>query len=227
MDRDRDNEDKFLNRLMIVCIILMIICAIVSSIVLIVHKAQAKDLGVQGNTWEIKESDPIEDIKNKIKAMELNGEIDKHNEIIKEKVKENIINPKNLGVLRATEDREYYYDPSISKPYDLKDHKGQVYYKAGTRVNPLDKVSLENKLIFIDGEDEEQLKYMIDIYKKSEIKPTIILTGGSPVKLEEEYKLDFYFDQEGEIIKKLGIKAVPAVVAQEGKMLRVREVRLK
>jgi hypothetical protein len=41
--------------------------------------------------------------------MELNGEIDKHNEIIKEKVKENIINPKNLGVLRATEDREYYY----------------------------------------------------------------------------------------------------------------------
>ena len=79
---DRDNEDKFLNRLMIVCIILMIICAIVSSIVLIVHKAQAKDLGVQGNTWEIKESDPIEDIKNKIKAMELNGEIDKHNEII-------------------------------------------------------------------------------------------------------------------------------------------------
>jgi len=224
---DRDNEDKFLNRLMIVCIILMIICAIVSSIVLIVHKAQAKDLGVQGNTWEIKESDPIEDIKNKIKAMELNGEIDKHNEIIKEKVKENIINPKNLGVLRATEDRKYYYDPSISKPYDLKDHKGQVYYKAGTRVNPLDKVSLENKLIFIDGEDEEQLKYMIDIYKKSEIKPTIILTGGSPVKLEEEYKLDFYFDQEGEIIKKLGIKAVPAVVAQEGKMLRVREVRLK
>ena len=70
---DRDNEDKFLNRLMIVCIILMIICAIVSSIVLIVHKAQAKDLGVQGNTWEIKESDPIEDIKNKLKAMELNG----------------------------------------------------------------------------------------------------------------------------------------------------------
>ena len=109
----------------------------------------------------------------------------------------------------------------------MTDHKGQVYYKAGTRVNPLDKVSLENKLIFIDGEDEEQLKYMIDIYKKSEIKPTIILTGGSPVKLEEEYKLDFYFDQEGEIIKKLEIKAVPAVVAQEGKMLRVREVRLK
>ena len=104
---------------------------------------------------------------------------------------------------------------------------GKVLHKAGTRVNPLDKVSLENKLIFIDGEDEEQLKYMIDIYKKSEIKPTIILTGGSPVKLEEEYKLDFYFDQEGEKIKKLEIKAVPAVVAQEGKMLRVREVRLK
>ena len=55
----------------------------------------------------------------------------------------------------------------------------------------------------------------------------MICTGGSPVKLEDEYKLDFYFDQEGEIIKKLGIKAVPAVVMQEGKMLRVREVRLK
>ena len=221
-----DREDKFLNRLMVVCIILMIICVIVLSIVLMVNKAQGKDLGVQGNTWEIRESDPIEDIKNKIKAMELNGEIDKHNEIIKEKVKESIINPKNLGVMRAAEDREYYYDPSISKPYDLKDHKGQVYYKAGTRVNPLDKVSLDNKLIFLDGEDEKQLKYAIDIYKNSEIKPTLILTGGSPVKLEEEYKLDFYFDQEGEIIKKLGIKAVPTVVYQDGKMLMVKEVRL-
>jgi predicted PurR-regulated permease PerM len=77
-----DREDKFLNRLMVVCIILMIIYVIVLSIVLIVlivNKAQGMDLGVQGNTWEIRESDPIEDIKNKIKAMELNGEIDKHN----------------------------------------------------------------------------------------------------------------------------------------------------
>jgi hypothetical protein len=42
---------------------------------------------------------------------------------------------------------------------------------------------------------------LIKKYEESEIKPKLILTGGSPIKLEEEYKLDFYFDQRGVLIK--------------------------
>ena len=60
-----------------------------------------------------------------------------------------------------------------------------------------------------------------------QIKPKLILTGGSPIKLEEEYKLDFYFDQRGVLIKQLGIKAVPAIVMQDGKVLKIREVMVR
>ena len=83
------------------------------------------------------------------------------------------------------------------------------------------------ELIFFDGEDEEQLKYVIKKYEESEIKPKLILTGGSPIKLEEEYKLDFYFDQRGVLIKQLKIKAVPAIVMEDGKVLKIREVMVR
>ena len=39
-------------------------------------------------------------------------------------------------------------------------------------------------------------------------------------------KVRLYFDQGGNLTNKFGIKAVPAVVEQEGKMLKVREVAL-
>jgi conjugal transfer pilus assembly protein TraW len=39
-------------------------------------------------------------------------------------------------------------------------------------------------------------------------------------------KVRLYFDQGGGLTSKFNIKAVPAVVEQEGKMLKVREVAL-
>jgi hypothetical protein len=47
----------------------------------------------------------------------------------------------------------------------------------------------QGRIVEFDGEDEDQLKYVIKKYEESEIKPKLILTGGSPIKLEEEYKL--------------------------------------
>lgn len=196
-------------------------------LLVVVNKAFGKDLGVVGRVWEISESNPIEDIKNKLKMMERNGEIDKHNEKIKEEIKKRIENPKNLGIRRAEREREYYYDPSISKPHDLKDHKGQVYYKAGTVINPLDQVNMDSDLIFFDGEDRDQLEFAIDLYRSSVKKPILILTGGSPIKLEKKYKLDFYYDQDSVITKKLKISRVPALVAQEGKFLKIKEEKLE
>ncbi|MSO14467.1 type-F conjugative transfer system protein TraW [Rickettsiales endosymbiont of Trichoplax sp. H2] len=232
MEKDKNKKEKrcdFDRCINYIYLIYIIIAAIFIAIVFIylTSTADAKDLGVVGRVWEISESDPIEDIKNKLKVMESNGELDKHNEKIKEQIKKRIENPKNLGIGRAEEEKEYYYNPSISKPHDLRDHKGQVYYKAGTVINPLDQMNMDSELIFFDGEDSEQLEFAIDLYKNSFKKPILILTGGSPIKLEKKYKLDFYYDQDGVIIKKLEIKAVPALVVQEGRKLKVKEVMLQ
>ncbi len=81
-----------------------------------------------------------------------------------------------------------------------------------------------NKIIFFDANDEKQLKYAMDLYEKSAIKPKLILTGGSPIELEKRYHIDFYFDQNGFLIRKLGIRAISAVVSQSGKLLKIEEV---
>jgi len=54
------------------------------------------------------------------------------------------------------------------------------------------------------------------------IKP--IVTGGSYMNLMRRWKLAVYYDQEGALAKKLGIHAVPALVFQEGKRLRIDEL---
>ena len=209
-----------------ITIVVIWIFIIISALLLSIN-AKAKDFGVVGRTSEIKEVDAIEEIKVKLSDMEARGELDEHNERMKKEVSGRIKSPKSLNLGRVSEVREYEYDPSIEVKEDLRDARGIVFHRKGTKVNPLDVVSMPYELIFFDGEDEEQLKYVIKKYEESEIKPKLILTGGSPIKLEEDYKLDFYFDQRGVLIKQLGIKAVPAIVMQDGKVLKIREVMVR
>ena len=209
-----------------ITIVVIWICIIISALLLSIN-AKAKDFGVVGRTSEIKEVDAIEEIKGKLSDMEARGELDEHNERMKKEVSDRIKSPKSLNLVRAGEVREYEYDPILEVKEDLRDARGIVFHRKGTKVNPLDVVSMPYELIFFDGEDEDQLKYVIKKYEESEIKPKLILTGGSPIKLEEEYKLDFYFDQRGVLIKQLGIKAVPAIVMQDGKVLKIREVMVR
>ena len=59
---------------------------------------------------------------------------------------------------------------------------------------------------------------------KLPVKP--ILIGGAPLKLMREWKREVFYDQGGALSKRFSIAQSPAVVTQEGKRLRVDEVRL-
>lgn len=117
--------------------ILIVICALLLAI-----NAEAKDFGVVGKTREIKEVDAIEEIKGKLSTMERSGELGEHNERMKEVVSERIRSPKSLNVGKSDKVREYEYDPSIIVAEDLRDARGVVFHRKGTRVNPLDMVSM-------------------------------------------------------------------------------------
>ena len=184
----------------------------------------AEDFGVVGQVWEIKEQDPVEAIKAKLFAMDKNGELDEHNRQIKAKVSEKIKHPKSLNIPNATETREYYFDPSVEVTEDITDYHGKLIHIAGTKINPLDQVTLSYELLFFDGSNKDQLAWALNYHAEQTIKPKLILTGGSPIDLEDKEKLDFYFDQDGSLITKLGIKALPAVVSQSGKLLLIKEV---
>ena len=54
----------------------------------------------------------------------------------------------------------------------------------------------------------------------------IILVNGAPLKLSNQYKRRFYFDQHGLLIKKFGIKQIPARVSQKNHSLQIEEIVL-
>jgi conjugal transfer pilus assembly protein TraW len=197
-----------------------------STLTLQLGELSAKDFGTQGTTYSIEEEDPIQLILQKLRTMDENGDLTRHNKELQKKTKTAIERPKPAhDITRANETRVFYYDPSYRVPEDLKDHFGQVFAKKGTIINPLETIGLAQELVFIDSDDEDQKAWVIEKARHDPIK--IILVNGAPLSLSEELKEPVYFDQAGILTKKLGIKHVPAVVTQSDLKLRVEEIKLE
>lgn len=182
---------------------------------------QAKDMGYHGVVYPIDEQDPIILIQNKLKSMEERGDLEHHNRRIQKKTKESVERPDPVkGIRRTTHSRAFTYDPTYTVSQDIKDHLGRVIHARGTKINPLDTVSLSEELVFIDGDDVDQKLWAFDRIQKSVIsnqngkKVKLILVKGAPLALSEELSIPVYFDQGGFLVKKLGIQHVPAVVSQ-------------
>lgn len=199
------------------------------------EEASAKDLGQYGQVFEIKEQDIIEYIKDKLARMEISGEIDEHQRQIAKKLEHKIRTPDSVTSLtKATKDkaRTFYYDPSYIVEETITDHLGNIIANKGEKINPLDQVSLNSELIFIDGSDQAQVNFAIAKAKnknKSALteansrETKIILVNGSPLELQENHNIWIYFDQNGYLTNKLGIKQVPALVRQVDKKLEIKE----
>ena len=180
---------------------------------------------MHGNLYEIAEPDLLASINNKLVSMQESGQLDAANKQMQADTKAYVMNPPKVeGVIRAIKPRSWVYDPSISVHEDIKDADGMLIHRAGTKVNPLESLRLTKSLVFIDGLDEEQLQWAIDIHKKENTK--IIFIDGAVMDLMDEHKIRFYFDQKGTLSGKFGIKQVPAIIRQEGNLLRIKEVVL-
>ena len=186
----------------------------------------ADDLGVVGPTYEISERDVIELITSELKRMEQSGELAKYQEDYKNKVVSNIEHPRPLAGFKSTETAgTRYYDPSMVTEKDIVDATGKVLYARGTRVNPLDYIGWNSYLLFVDGRDEKQLSFGKKIASTSDRPVKIVLVAGEPLALMRKWKSTVYFDQGGKLIKRFAITQVPAIVRQEGKRLRIDELR--
>ena len=185
----------------------------------------AKDFGTQGVIFPIEEADPIELIHTKLKGMEARGELEAHNKELQKKTRVAVERPHPVeGMTRATTARTFYFDPTYVVAEDLKDHTGKVFAVKGTKLNPLETVSLSHTLLFFDGDDVDQKEFAKAQLQTGPVK--LILTKGAPLALMEELKVPVYFDQAGILTKKLSITHVPAVVTQDGLHLRIEEINL-
>ena len=195
-------------------------------VIVLTANVQAKDLGKHGATFDIKEEDIVEFIKNRLRLLEQAGELQALQEKAIDKVKDRLRNPRAVDGIRNTASvREFYYDPTYTVKEDIKDHRGNVLYKAGYTVNPLAQVPFGEDMVFINGENQKQLDWAKDYSKSKGAK--VILVRGSPLELEQEFKGKIYFDQAGKLTSKLGITQVPAIVSQDGLKLKIQELKVE
>lgn len=190
--------------------------------------ARAENLGAIGPTYPIAERNLLDHIMSRLREKERTGELKKFEQLAKERATRSVTNPKPIpGLKRAETARTHYFDPTFVLDRNVVDENGALMFPAGTRKNPLEVVSLSKHLLFFDARDPRQVaraRELIDVYQ-GRVKP--ILVGGSYMDLMKAWKLRVYYDQEGVLVRKFGITAVPAIVSQEGQRLRIDEVLIK
>ena len=185
--------------------------------------AAARDYGQRGTVFPVIEADLLEQIRLRLTSMEQSGETARRNAELKRRTIARVNRPDPVaGIARASTARVWSFDPTITLGADIRGAIGALIHAAGTMVNPLDSVRLRGDLLFLDGDDPDQLAWALRQGKAAKL----ILVKGAPLELMKARQRRFYFDQGGQLIAKFGIKAVPARVRQQGRLLEVSEIAL-
>jgi len=188
-------------------------------------ETQAKDLGVHGDLFPITEPDILMIIRARLATLGKAGEIDRLNREFQERAVASIKRPTAIQNIQHTrEPRQWFFDPTITVAEDITDNEGRLIHGAGTRVNPLEILGLTQKILFIDGDDKDQVNWALT-QRKDAGRAKIILVKGAPLDLMEIHKVPFYFDQRGLLTSRFQIAQVPASIEQVGNLLSISEVK--
>src|SRR5690606_22330941 len=124
--------------------------------------AGARDYGQHGAVFPIVERDLLEQIRERLVAMEKSGETGRLNQELKRRTIARGSRPEPVaGLIRAEAPRRWTIDPTVTLDADIRGAKGELIHPAGTRINPLDSVGLRSELIFLDGDDPEQIAWAL------------------------------------------------------------------
>lgn len=189
---------------------------------------QANVIGTFGPIYKIAEPDLYEWIvKERLPEMQRNGEIERIQTEMKHNAQKAIDAPRGitLPLADAYSRRELVLDNTV--PNDIKNHKGETIIAKGTRVKYEDVLPESSKtLIFIDGDDDNQMCYAIN-EAKTNVFTKIVLVNGKLTELMREHDRYFYFDQQQFLINKFGIKRLPSKVHREKSSLIIEEVSIE
>ncbi len=194
---------------------------------LLAAPVQALDLGRVGPVWPVAEPDLLALIQTRLEEKQASGELARIQTEFAARSRRAIESPAPVaGLARTNTPRSFLFDPTVTALEAVRDHEGKVLVAAGTRVNPLDYVSLSQPLIFFDARDREQTRLALALRQRHQGRAYLILTGGSFIDFMKRHDLRVYYDQQGLLVQRLGIRQVPARVTQEGRMLRIDELKV-
>ncbi len=201
----------------------LVLPAALVAVLLCPSHALARDYGQRGTVFPVIERDLLEQIHSRLTQMERSGETARLNEDLKRRTIARVNRPDPVaGIVRASEARRWQFDPTITLAADIRGANGELIHAAGTRVNPLDSVGLRAELLFLDGDDPDQLAWAL----KQNANAKLILVKGAPLELMKAGQRRFYFDQGGKLTERFGIRSVPARVRQQGRLLEISEIAL-
>lgn len=190
--------------------------------------AQATNLGTIGPTYPVAEKNLLDVIMARLRAKEASGELKRHEQEARDRAAYAVNNPRPVdGLLRAQAARTFYFDPTFTLQSNVVDGAGAILFPAGTRKNPLEVVSLSKHLLFFDARDPGQVARARELIEHYQGKVKPILVGGSYLDLMKRWNKPVFYDQDGTLVRKFGIAAVPAIVSQEGQRLRIDEVPVR
>lgn len=197
--------------------------ALALSLLLLSSASSASDLGTWGDLWPVAEPDMLTVIEQRLQALQQSGEMDKKMGDFKARVVRNSQRPPPVaGITRAARYEKRWFDPSVRVDRDLADGHGNVFARAGQVFNPLDVVPFNQTLLFIDGDDPDQLAW-VRRQKPATLVSRIILVRGNIPQTSQALDSRIFFDQNGVLTARFGISQVPARVtaAPSGQRLQV------
>ncbi len=205
------------------CATLLLVCTLA-----LISVARAEDLGAIGPTYGIAEQNLLDVIMARLREKERSGELRKFEQLARDRATQSVMTPKPVaGLRRAETPRTTYFDPTFTLDRNIVDEQGAQLFPAGLRKNPLEVVSMSKHLLFFDARDPRQVARARELIERYQGRVKPILVGGSAINLMRAWKTRIYYDQQGLLVRKLGIVAVPAIVSQEGARLRIDELVLQ
>jgi conjugal transfer pilus assembly protein TraW len=189
---------------------------------------RAANLGVYGQVYPIQEQDFLVFIHDRLKQMEKSGQLTTFKNQFIARVKAHVYRPTPVSGLTTTNHpKTFYDDPTFTVGQDIKDMNGNIIARKGTVVRPLSTITLHSVWLFFNADDSRQVEWALSMVKTHPDRIVkFILVRGDISKAEKALNGRIYFDQEGLISKKLGLKHIPCVVEQQGDRLMIREFKI-
>ena len=181
----------------------------------------AKDLGVRGATWPVAEPSLLEEIEARLLEMQRSGALARMEEEARQRARRTLEEPPPVpGIAPAREERSRLFDPAITVARDIRTADGVLIAAAGTRVNPLARMTLVRDLLFVDGRRAAEVAWALAHERPSKI----VLLAGRPLDLMRRHGRPFFFDTGGALAAHFGIAATPSLIEQAGTRLRITEI---
>jgi len=188
---------------------------VIGSLFIFSSVSVAKDLGVFGRLYEIKEIDMRILIAKQLEE----GAVKKVQDEVVKSTEDFYENLTDYGLRQSSITTTKWVDLTIEVNRDIQapqklangSWQNKLLVAKGTRVNPLDHVRPAQNMLFFSGDSKLQVDFAIDALKKKPYNLILVMTAGNPSKFSERIKAHVYYANDA-LLKKFHVKYVPSLV---------------